>query len=333
MSSAPILNHQIFEHVKRRKEWGMAIMAFERRDRRGYQFQDGELRVFKKGYYDLFEPVKREDVNAQRVVKNLKSMLKQANIAREANLSRRGASVPAVDFTALHAIFIEEYPEGFATEDYLKKVRGRGQKRRIKRHRDAAIADARERLSADALHRMAEAADHGGVRDTLLDVLSKGDFVTKKKLEPLRALAEEDLPTLTRTLRNMLYGTGPYEARFERFVNALGRSGEKVSWSLATAPSALVHPEERFYVKASVSKELVRRYSPNIGWNARPTGWLYGRIAGIAFEIAEQAQEAGDAPSDLLDIAWLVWTVLRPKGRKKLDAVVTAAAEAESEAA
>jgi hypothetical protein len=311
----------------------MAIMAFERRDRRGYQFQDGELRVFKKGYYDLFEPVKRDDINAQNIVKNLKSMLKQANIAREYDLKKRGNSVPAVDFTALHDIFVQEYPKGFSTDEYLKKIRGRDQKRRIKRHRDKAIIDARERLSPNALHAMAEAGDHAGVRDTLLDVLTKTDLVTKKKLEPLRKLEERDLPVLTRELRNMLYGTGPYEARFERFVNALARSGEKVSWSLATAPSALIRPEECFYVKASVSKELVKRYSPNIGWNTRPTGWLYGRIAGIAHELAEQAKEAGDAPSDLLDVAWLVWTVLRPKGRKKLDAAVAAAAEAEADAA
>ena len=41
MSSEP---QALYQHIKR-KDWGLAIMAWQRDDRRAYQFEDGKLRT------------------------------------------------------------------------------------------------------------------------------------------------------------------------------------------------------------------------------------------------------------------------------------------------
>ncbi|MEL6182380.1 MAG: hypothetical protein AAFS10_25715, partial [Myxococcota bacterium] len=48
--------HSLYVHTKR-PNWGRAILAWEQGGKRGYQFEDGRLRVFKKDFYGLFDTV------------------------------------------------------------------------------------------------------------------------------------------------------------------------------------------------------------------------------------------------------------------------------------
>ena len=45
---------RLFRHSKR-PQWGIAALVWELNGKRGYQFSDGKLRVFKQGFYGLFE--------------------------------------------------------------------------------------------------------------------------------------------------------------------------------------------------------------------------------------------------------------------------------------
>ena len=47
---------KLYQHTKR-PEWGLAILAWDRGSRRAFQFEDGKLRVFKQGYYEMVEEV------------------------------------------------------------------------------------------------------------------------------------------------------------------------------------------------------------------------------------------------------------------------------------
>jgi len=322
LAEAFATTERIYTHSKR-DEWGYAILAFERADRRAYQFQDGRLRLFKKGYYDLLEQAEPEDDEARNIVKNLKSMLKNARAMREELAG--GTDDPTVTFEAIVTLFREVHPEGFAGDSYRKRIRGRDAKRRLKRHIDPAIDDARKALSPDTLDALAEAGDHAAVRDRLLEVLRATSLVSKKQLEPLEKLGDEHLETLTRALREMLYGVGPYEARFERFVRALGRSGDRVGWELATAPCALVSPGEHVFVKASTWKPLIDRFATHVGFSRTPSAYLYRRLQRLAEQLVAQLRDADLEPEDFFDVHQLVWSVMRPKMRKRLDADAAAA--------
>ena len=64
----------LYQH-QARPQWGLAILAWEGRDKRRYQFQDGKLRTFKQGYYEKLTPVTETDGSPEEIVRDLKSML------------------------------------------------------------------------------------------------------------------------------------------------------------------------------------------------------------------------------------------------------------------
>ena len=63
----------LYVHSKR-SQWGMSILVYEGEGQRRYQFQDGQLRTFKDGYYQLLEPVVNPP-DAAEIVAELESKL------------------------------------------------------------------------------------------------------------------------------------------------------------------------------------------------------------------------------------------------------------------
>src|SRR5688572_12808538 len=51
-----LVHQSLFQHASR-PEWGGALIAWERDGKRGYQFEDGQLRIFTTGHYYLLEPI------------------------------------------------------------------------------------------------------------------------------------------------------------------------------------------------------------------------------------------------------------------------------------
>lgn len=307
----------IYSHAKR-EEWGFCILAYERRDRRGYQFQDGRLRVFKEGYYDMLEPVSPKPEGTPRIISSLKTMLAKSMDARDRALAAKDEQ-PTVSFDALKKHFLELHPGGFDSDDYKKNVRGDEEGRRLKRHRNAAITEAQERLSKKALKAMIKNGDHEGLRQTLVEVLKHTDLVTKKQLEPLVTLDAGFLPHLSDALVALLYGKSPYEARFERFVQVLEAGKLDVTWELATAPSALVHPDEHLYVKRTSMNRFTDRFAPKLNLGTQPAGLGYARVREMAIDLVTALSEADLKPVDFLDIAQLVVDTMKPKVLPRLE--------------
>ncbi len=310
----------IYAHAKR-EEWGFCILAYERRDRRGYQFQDGRLRVFKEGYYDMLEPVSPKPEGTPRIISSLKTMLAKSMDARDRALAAKDEQ-PTVSFDALKKHFLELRPGGFDSDEYKKDVRGSeeaGATRRLKRHRDPAIAEAQERLSKKALKAFKKNGGHEEVRQTLVEVLKHTDLVTKKQLEPLQKLDAGFLSHLTDALIALLYGDSPYEARFERFVQVLEASKLDVTWELATAPSALVHPSEHLYVKRTSMNRFTDRFAPKLNLGTQPAGLGYARVREMAIDLVTALSEADLKPVDFLDIAQLVVDTMKPKVLPRLE--------------
>jgi hypothetical protein len=305
----------IYAHTKKREAWGFAILAFESDDRRGYQFQDGRLRVFKSGYYDLLEAVHPRPEGTPRIVANLKAML--AKTVDDRVKPSKASDKAALSFEDLVSVAKELFPEGFKGEEYDTKVRGSEDKRRLKRHRDPAIRDAQERLAKASFSKLSPEE----ARDVLLSVVSLTDLVNAKQIAPLEALPAEHLPELQNGLMHMLYAKGPYEARFERFVQILEKGGGAVSWELATAPSALVFPDEHIWVKVTPMKRFLARFSPTLQLTPRATGFSYSRLVTMGGSLVEGLNNAGIEARDFFDIAHLIGEVTKAPTLSRLDAM------------
>lgn len=299
-----------------RPQWGLAILAWEGRDKRRYQFQDGKLRTFKKGYYELMEPVDELDADARKTVRDLKTMLGAARhrFVEDMHGAAETAQAPTVTLDQQIAYFQTLYPEGFADPKYLAEVRGEGDARRKKRHRDAAIAEAREKLERSALE------TRGGI-DRLVEVLGNTDLVPPKDVKMLESIPEGKEPVLRDALRDLLWGDEAYQQRFRRWIDSIAEAtGQRPSWQLATAPSALVHPEEHVCVRPTALRAQAKTVAPDLRYRAKPHARLYDQFLSVASIVKTRLEQKELPPRDMVDVYELVWLTLRRKALEQMGA-------------
>ncbi len=307
----------LYAHSKRPR-WGFAILAWEGREQRRYQFQDGQLRTFKRGYYELLEEVEDPVERAVDIVRDLKAMLRIERGRREPGPTPK-ALEQMVSFEDQQRIFEALYPKGFEDPTWVSKIRGGSEGRRLKRHRDAAIADAHEKLSKEALDRAIEAGEHRAVVDAAKAVLGATDLTGSKDTAALRHLPSSQEEAFALALRDLLYGEDCFARRFAALVHSLGQAEDhRVSWPLVSAFAALVHPDEHFAIKPSVTRQQARWISPGLVYDAHPTPELYRRMVAMAESVRARLERSGHTPRDLLDVYDFMATTLRPKAKALL---------------
>ena len=298
---------RLFRHSKR-SEWGLAALMWEHDGKRGYRFDDGTERVFKEGFYHLFESAPTVGDAAEKLLAAVhRERVEQAEARGSADaLPVRGPSLPE-----LVAVLREEYPEGLADASWASKRRGAGVKRRAKRHRDAAIHDAAAMLGREALDELLEGDRVEVIVQRFVDVLGATDLVTSKQLEVLRRAT----PTraLGRALRDLVHEPDPEGERFDAVLRLLARSpGGRPSWSLMTAMRAVVSPHDDVCIRPSVFFDALRVVSPSQAKKVSPQGGQYNRLAALARELCDRLREAGEEARDLLDVYDFIWETRRP---------------------
>lgn len=310
------LKTTLFRH-QMREQWGLAILAWEHEGKRGYQFEDGTLRVFKQGYYHLMREVDQPADVTHSVLGRLNRALGRREASKKRNLDR------LISFDDQLSIFRAEYPEGFGGQKWRAKIRGADASQPLKRHREPAIRAARELFDAEPLRRMIEAGNLEGVVQGLAKLLRQTNLVRPNQLGPLEIPAHR-LERFALALHDLLHGGGPLRDRFGRWVQELGHC----SWELATAPAALLHPDEHVCVRPSSFRDQAVWMAPRLEHSKEPDAETYLRYQAMAKAVRAKLEEEGLHPTDLLDVHDFIWTTLRPAARKLLEAP-----EAESAAA
>lgn len=311
-SEANETRQALYVHEKRPR-WGFAVLAYDHGETRGFQFEDGKLRVFKLGYFKLLREVDPPIDKRWPVLEHLNRTL-----GRHEARKSMGSSELLIPLAEQVALFKEQHPEGFAGEAWKKKMRGVNASRPLKRHRDPVVKLARERLSAEALASLLAAERHEEVLQALIEVLEQTSLVTASNLKPLREAPPYRRPGIAEALHDLLHGEGALEPRFERFVGSL----DGPSWELATVPLALLQPEQHVCVKPSVFKQQAIRMAPRLEHARRPEARCYGRYLKMTRAVGKQLEAAGLSPQDLLDVHDFIYDTLRPAARKRLAARV-----------
>lgn len=311
--STPSLNAvpaviRLFRHSMR-ADWGLAAIVWEREGKRGYRFEDGSERVFKEGYFHLFESAPAVGEAAEKLLASIHRDRVEAAKGGKKTASALPVQGPALE--ELIAVFHEEYPGGFADAEWVSKRRGEGVKRRAKRHRKAALEQAASLLAREALDERIAAADAEGVIQRVVDVLGATDLVTNKQLEVLTKA--RPTPALAQALRDLMHEPDPDGIRFDDVLKLLVRSpGGNPSWSLMTAMRAVVDPHNDVCVRPSVFFDAVRVVSPSQAKKVSPQGGQYNRLAAIARDLRQRLCDAGEVPRDMLDVYDFVWETCRP---------------------
>lgn len=313
----------LYQHAKRR-EWGFAIVAWERDGKRGYQFEDGELRVFKDGYYHLLEEM-LDVADGADIAARLDA--KRASAGKKDDKKKRGSrggrsSVNIEDLPTLGEqmlVFRTLFPGGFDDPAWIKEQRG-GDGRALKRHRDAAIKRGQDGLNKDSLEALVNAGQTHSVIERACEVLDKTDLVTKAQVDPLRNTGRDS--RLAQALLDFLHGEADLDTRFAMLCRALATATRKPpSWQLATAMGALVHPANHVCVRPSVFAAQARTMAPRLRPSKSPTSAAYTGYVEMAQKMETQLAAEGLEPRDLLDIHDFIWVTLRPAASAILDQI------------
>jgi hypothetical protein len=298
----------IFAHAAR-QDWGVGVLAWEDGGKRGYLFADGEERTLASAFYDLMGRVEQPSPEQEATSARLQRMLVGRGHARHVATQAQGPT-----FHDQIARLRETYPNGLQDSKWVEEVRGEGAQSRLLRHREALIMEAREQFSAANLDALISNQHYAQVCELIASVLSHSDLVPKVQLKQPKAANNEQQRDLALAARELLYGKGPYEKRFDRFVAALAaHTGGPAYWEIATALSAVVCPKDHMCVQpALIRKQLKTICSPGAAPAAKPSGAEYNRVLAVARVVTKKLGEQGEVPRDLLDVLDFMCLSLKP---------------------
>lgn len=303
--------NQLYRHRKR-EEWGVGIFLWERDDKRAFRFADGEVRVFKQGFYDLMVPaVAPADGSADKLRAEL-----------EANRNGQAEIIPTVGDQLV--LMLGDFPKGFAGPRWLDRHRGRG--RRLKRHRDAAVRQARELLAPGRIAKLDEAGEHVAVLDALIEVLSDTDLVPSAHIKALRVTK----PTAELSAAIRALAEDPEKYSLTQLQVALANAGgPATSWQVLTAPAALLAPDKQLCVRPNVLAQQGKIVTPHFSAPKRPSAAGYARYLEVARHVDEELGELGYPPLDMLDLHDFMAMTLRPGAREQLERIHLQSKDAE----
>lgn len=302
------LDHEegLYRHVKR-PEWGVAILAWEKGDRRAYQFEDGRLRKFKEGYYSLMKPAEHRERSTEAVVSGLETAI-EANKGKDPPK----ALEPVASFDAQVALFQEMYPKGFEDEDWIADHRGDTPGRALKRHREPVVQETQQALSKDRCDELLGEGSYAELVETANEILASTDLVALKHVKVLRRLDEEEERAMAEAIRDLLHGDRDFEPRFRDYLEAMEKAyGGRPSWRVATALAALMYPQEHVCVRRSAFSRQAASIAPMAKYSRKAQVRPYKNYRRVAFAVKQRLQAAGHEPRDLLDIHDFIWATLR----------------------
>lgn len=308
-----LASQSVYRHAAK-PEWGGALIAWERDGKRGYQFEDGRLRVFTSVHYHLLE---RIDASADRV-RTLRALLGIDAPPEVVSVPAASLERPTLDEQIEY--FLAQFPGGFAGEKWQSEHRG-GSERARKRHRDPAIAIARKELTVTHLTSCLDRRREDMAMQTLATVLGSTDLVAATHVQDLPALPPNRARTIVIGLYELLFGNNSVEVRVVQWVQALTRgTGRKPQWSVATAPLALFSPDHHVCVHRASFLAQAASFAPHIRVAVSPAGVDYGPLLAMATRVRARLDEKSCSPADFLDVHDFMLLTLRAEAVREIAA-------------
>jgi len=198
--------------------------------------------------------------------------------------------------------FLRFFPEGFRDETY------RDWERDYK-------WEAHERFCAvlrrSALRSLVDAGDYLAVARHAVTIEARTNLLFSFEKMALRdALKTRDgARAFAEGLYEWLYGRGPDQQRFEKWVETIAalprRQTRVLTWPIVTIFGMIAAPEKHIFVKPMVSRSAAREYGCDFRYASRPNWDSYVSM----LEFAEQVREdqADLCPRDMIDLQSFIW--------------------------
>lgn len=295
----------LYRHVKR-PQWGVAIKAWERDDTSAYQFEDGQLRKFRKEYEKLLVPADDLGERTDHIRNNLRRVV-------NAGGPDNGAKVidAVAPFSEQVELFTRLYPKGFQDPQWIEDHR-KTDGSALKRHRDPVVKETQESLAEDRCQEAVASGQHEDLAEAIADILASTDLVPISHAKSLRGLDPEEQRIYVESVVDLLHGDREYEERFKDYLNTLQELfEERPSWRIATALPGLMYPQTQTVVRRSAFIRQAGSIAPTARYSKRAKVAAYRNFRRVALGTRERLSAAGHEPRDLLDVYDFVWATLR----------------------
>ena len=198
--------------------------------------------------------------------------------------------------------FLRHFPGGFRDETYLDWERS--YKWDAHKRWDAA-------LNLTAFEGLLAAGGFGEIAAIATRIESRTNLLFSFEKMALRDAVRSPAgaKAFALALFDLLHGTDPLEARFSRWIDAIGRLPRRktrvLTWPLATVFGFIAQPRTHFFLKPTVTREAARRYGIEFRYASRPTWPLYQGLLDFA---ALVRRDLGDLrPRDMIDLQSYLW--------------------------
>lgn len=296
--------------------WGMGLVVQDLPLHWVLFFEHGGEKKFVKAMAKVLEPVKLDEDELAALQARAHGRKPKAGPKPSPNLrygkkpAAKKTSAPRFPtFAAQVELFEKLFVGGFQGEKFVKEERGAPGATGEEGYKEAAIALAKDKLSAAAF----ESTPPEELFKNAQAVLSATNIVFPIEGPiPFRKLEGEDRARAMAGLKAVLHDTGDYGERLERFaatINLKDSKGEakKVTWPLATVFGGLFDPKQYTCVKPTA----FAGQAVTLGMKVEKTQALNAAGYKLFLEVATKTQqlliEAGHQPRDLMDVYTFIW--------------------------
>jgi hypothetical protein len=290
---------RVFRH-KKRPDWGVGVWVREESSRRRLRFEDGQMRAFKEGFYQMLVPVDSEKIDVDEVFERVMGEHEDATTLADVKLDD-----PVMPFAKQVEVFLHLFPDGFAGDAYQSTWGDEA----TKSHRLAQSSAAfREALGK-------ELTDANEAAERFVAALDDTTLVGPSAVRSVAALKGDDKEKLGVAVLQLLHGEHRFSRRFTAWLDALRELGLQPKWRLTTAPLGLYHPKKHIVVRRQVLHLQARSVHP-AKVPSKPNLAGYRRARRTARGVRDKLVALGMKPASMLDVHAFVWETLRPKAQK-----------------
>jgi hypothetical protein len=198
--------------------------------------------------------------------------------------------------------FLRAFPGGFRDETYLDWERNYKWNAHQAWETLLNESDFRARLRRKEFHQIAATATRIESRTNLLFSFEK--MALRDAVRSPRG-AEQ----FARALFDFLHGPKALEARFDEWVEAVGRLPRRqtrvLTWPLVTVFGFIAQPRVHFFLKPMVTREAARRYGVDLPYESRPSWAIYKEL--LDFVRMVRADIKDMRPRDMIDLQSFLW--------------------------
>jgi len=305
----------LVRHTKK-TEWGRALLLWRREEKRAYQFEDGNMRVFAESFCNLLQPAMQPDPVLRQKLRQ--RAVADGHVATTAKGGAKGQGLPKPTVADQVAVFSVLFEGGFEGDDWRDACRSRDKGKALKRHLDPAVERAQRELAKDVLRMHVEAGSPQTIIDTLVDIVGSTTLATKKQLDCIRKLDAD--AALAHAFIDFLHDVpGQVRGPLNQLRMALAKHDLKnVPWTVLTAARALVSPDKHLFVRPSAVREQAKLLMPSFKLTSVPTPESYARCLEMAIGVRNQLREAGLQPRDMFDVAEFMRVTLSRSNKDEL---------------